>query len=140
MAEDCIFCKIVKGEIPCAKIYEDEETVAFLDIAPINPGHALVIPKQHYKDFLELPEAMTAKLFAVARKLVPAVVKASKADAYNLGMNNGKEAGQVIFHMHLHIVPRFKGDGLEHWPGKQYEGNAMRAMKEEIVAWLKKEG
>jgi len=110
--DDCIFCKIVAGDIPCAKVYEDEHVLAFLDIFPINPGHTLVIPKEHYEFVTELPSSLTGPIFDGARKIVSAIRKSDlKCDAVNLHLADGEIAGQEIPHTHLHIIPRIKGDG-----------------------------
>lgn len=118
-SEDCIFCKIIKGEIPATKIYEDMETLAFLDIAPINIGHVLVIPKIHYQDIHETPDELAGHLMKVSKIIAAAVKKAEKADGINITMNNEAAAGQVIFHSHIHIIPRFKDDGFGVWYGKR---------------------
>jgi histidine triad (HIT) family protein len=123
---DCIFCKIVADELPSSKVYEDEHVVAFLDIMPIHPGHVLVVPKQHTEDVFDTGEETLAKLFAVAKKLAPAVVKATKADGINIGINNKKAAGQDVFHIHLHVIPRYADDGLKNWPQKTYENDAVK--------------
>ena len=134
--EECIFCKIIKGEIPCSKIYEDEKAMAFLDIAPINKGHALVIPKEHHETFEELPDELSKYLIEIVKKISIAVKKATNADGYNIGMNVGKAAGQLVFHAHWHIMPRFNDDGLKTWPQKEYEGGEMDKFKEQIVKFL----
>jgi len=117
---DCIFCKIVAGEIPSSKVYEDDEFLAFLDIKPVNPGHVLVIPKQHYNDFVSMPAEQAVKLYAVVHKISSAIISAVGAKAFNLGLNNGAEAGQIIFHTHVHIMPRQLKDGLILWPQREY--------------------
>src|SRR3989344_662416 len=121
MTKDCIFCKIVKGEIPSCKIYEDSDTLAFLDIAPVNPGHTLVIPKEHFENLYTLPDETLAGLILTAKKIAQAIKKGIGADGVNIGMNNEKSGGQVIFHAHLHIIPRIEGDGLKLWPQKSYK-------------------
>ena len=110
MTGDCIFCKIIHGEIPSVKIYEDENVVAFLDIYPINPGHTLVVPKRHVEYLHELKDDEAAALINAVKKLAPRIVEAMGADGYNVVTNNGRVAGQVIFHVHFHIVPRFRDD------------------------------
>jgi histidine triad (HIT) family protein len=110
LRDDCIFCRIIEGREPSVKVYEDSSVVAFMDIYPINPGHLLVVPKRHVERFDELTEEEVAALARAARRLAPAVIKAVGADGYNIVSNNGRAAGQVIFHVHLHIVPRFSGD------------------------------
>lgn len=119
--EDCIFCKIVKGEIPATKIYEDKHLLAFLDIMPINPGHVLVIPKTHFESFTETPDEILKELISVAKKIAPAVMTATGAPAFNLTLNNGKESGQVVPHVHFHIIPRLPNDGYELWQGGGYK-------------------
>ena len=133
MSADCLFCKIVRGEIPCARVYEDDAVLAFLDIAPVHPGHTLVIPKQHHTDLFELPESLGAVLFSALRTVGAAVLAATGADGLNMNMNNRAAAGQVIFHAHLHLIPRFEGDGLRLWPQHPYrEADGMARMAEAI--------
>ncbi len=128
--EDCIFCKIIKGEVPCYKIYEDDSILAFLDIAPVNPGHTLIIPKKHYIDLLELPEIEAQKLISKIKIIAPAVISGLGAKGFNLNLNNGKVAGQQVAHFHWHIIPRFEGDSRELWHGKSYnEGEAELIVK-----------
>ena len=120
---DCIFCKIVKGEIPSFKVFEDEHTFAFLDISPINIGHTLVIPKKHHADIHELPEEELHHVMDTVKKLSTAIQKATSADGINVSMNNGSAAGQIIFHSHVHIIPRFENDEFKHWKGKRNYDN-----------------
>ena len=134
--DDCLFCKIVKGEIPCAKVYEDDDIMAFLDIAPVNKGHTLVIPKKHYVDFLDMPDDIVQKLFTATKKITKAVVEGVKADGFNFGMNNKKAGGQLVMHAHLHIMPRFNDDGLKLWEGHPYNEGDMDKVKEDIVKAL----
>ena len=126
----CIFCKIIKGEVPCDKIYEDENVLVFLDINPINKGHCLVVTKEHYETLLEIPEDESVYLFKALKKVSNALMKGLKADGFNIGMNNFSVAGQVVMHAHFHVIPRFKGDGLKHWPGKKFEeGDYVKEIK-----------
>ncbi len=118
---DCIFCKIVKGEIPSAKVHEDETMCAFLDINPINPGHTLIIPKRHMENLHDMHEEEIQHAFGLISKIAKAIVVGVQADGFNIGMNNGKAAGQVVMHAHIHIIPRFANDGFHHWQGKPYE-------------------
>jgi len=115
---DCLFCKIAKGEIHATKVYEDDEVMAFLDIKPVNPGHTLVIPKEHYARLSETPDQVAATLMGVIPHLSQAIMKAVNASAFNLGVNDGRQAGQVVDHTHLHIMPRFSNDGWELWHSK----------------------
>jgi len=122
---DCIFCKIIVGEIPSYRVYEDDGVLAFLDITPVNPGHTLIVPKKHYANLLELPEAEASQLIATIKKITPAILAGVGAIDFNLELNNGPLAGQVVNHCHWHIVPRFAADGRELWHGNQYgEGEA----------------
>lgn len=115
MDSNCIFCKIIEGVIPANKVYEDELTFAFLDIRPVNLGHTLVIPKKHFENLFEIPTEYRDAIMATAQKVAKAIKSELKADGVNLGMNNDEAAGQIIFHAHLHVIPRFKDDGLVHW-------------------------
>ncbi len=134
--EDCIFCKIVNGEIPCNKVYENDKVLAFLDINPVNKGHALVIPKEHYKDLLVMPDNILAEVAKVGKRVAKAVMKATGAAGFNLGQNNGKTAGQAVMHFHLHIIPRFENDGLTLWPQGKYEGKEEEEIAEKIRSLL----
>lgn len=133
MTDDCIFCKIIKGEIPCHKIGENDDFLCFLDIKPIADGHALIVPKKHFKDLMDFPEELDKGYFAFAQEIAAKIVKTVKADGFNLGMNNGKAAGQVIFHQHTHIIPRFDNDGLSTWPSKEVTQEALGELKKKIL-------
>lgn len=112
MAE-CIFCKIINGEIPSTKVYEDEHVLAFLDISQVTKGHTLVIPKEHHENIFELPEESARQLFAVVPKISSAIREKYQPIGLNLLNNNGEKAGQSVFHFHLHIIPRYgEGDGF----------------------------
>ena len=123
----CIFCKIVRGEIPSFKVYEDDSVLAFLDIRPVNPGHTLVVPKKHSENVFDIPSNDWIAVTEVARKLAIAIEKAVGADGVNLAMNNRENAGQLVDHAHIHIIPRKKEDGLKLWPQHPYpEGEAVK--------------
>ena len=130
--EDCIFCKIINGEIPSNKIYESENFVAFLDIMPINPGHTLIVSKEHYENMDELPGELGEELLRVIKTVARAIVKAVNADGYNIGMNNGRAAGQLVMHAHIHIIPRFSDDGLKSWPQERMDDSKLREIGEKI--------
>jgi histidine triad (HIT) family protein len=132
MANDCIFCKIIKGEIPCYKVYEDDKVIAFLDIAPVNPGHVLVVPKEHFEKIENLPDDMLCEITKAVKKISMVILKAVNADSYNLGVNNGKTAGQLVPHVHFHIMPRFENDGLKLFQGKKGVENDMEKIAESI--------
>lgn len=117
---DCIFCKIANGEIPSATVFEDEKVRVILDLGPAAKGHALVLPKEHFKDSTEAPEELLGHVMAVGASVGAAEMKAFGADGFNLIQNNGEAAGQSVFHLHLHVIPRRTGDGIVRlWvPGK----------------------
>lgn len=107
--------------MPSHKVYEDKRFLALLDINPINKGHVLVIPKEHYDNLLNTPVDVIKDLLALVKNLCQAVVNGSGAEGFNLVLNNGKVAGQLIEHLHFHIIPRFQNDNLHPWPGKPYQ-------------------
>lgn len=109
---DCIFCKIAKGEIPSATLYEDEDFRVMLDIGPASLGHALILPKQHYANIYELPDELAAKVFVLAKKTARALQKGLNLEGLNVLQNNGTLAGQTVFHFHMHLIPRYQGDEL----------------------------
>ncbi|QEE14896.1 HIT family protein [Promethearchaeum syntrophicum] len=117
--EECIFCKIIEGQIPSYKIYENDSLLAFLDIFPLSYGHTVVVPKKHYYNFLDMPEDDMSDFFKDLRNISALIMKKLKIDGFNLVQNNFPAAGQVIHHLHFHIIPRMKGDGpLKMIPGK----------------------
>ena len=117
---DCIFCKIANGEIPSATVYEDDLLRVILDLGPAAEGHALVLPKEHVPDSTEASEALLGHIMAVGASIGEAQKKAFGAEGFNLIQNNGEAAGQSVFHLHLHVIPRKAGDGaVGLWkPGK----------------------
>jgi len=127
MREDCIFCKIVKGTIPATKVFEDELTLAFLDISPVIQGHALVIPKAHHEAITETPVEALHHCIAVARRVAQAQLEALGADGVNLHQANGAAAGQVVPHLHFHVIPRFANDG-HHWNWTHRDYDSTQAM------------
>jgi len=108
MPEPCVFCKITRKEAPASTVYEDEKIIAFLSIQPINVGHTLVVPKKHYENIYEIPEEEVAYLYKIVKKIAEAVKKAVDAEGIRIVQNNGEAAGQVIFHLHVHIIPMSK--------------------------------
>ncbi len=106
----CVFCRIVEGSLPSQKIFEDDTALAILDINPIRRGHVLIVPKRHYDNLLDIPEEEFAHLSILAKRIAPAIMQATDADGFNVIGNNGASAGQVIFHTHLHLIPRKAGD------------------------------
>lgn len=118
---DCIFCRIVQNRASAAKVLETSRVLAFLDIAPVHYGHTLIIPKEHYETLLDLPDELWLEMGQVARRVARALQKALFARGFNLGMNNFDAAGQVVFHAHLHVIPRFLSDGLHFFPQGSYQ-------------------
>ncbi len=133
---DCIFCKIVNGEIPSAKIYEDSKILAFLDIGPVHKGHALCIAKEHYKTAMDVPDELLKELIVVVKKVSKAVMKATGAGGINFALANHEIAGQSVPHAHFHVIPRHAGDGLKMWPQGKYGEGEMKEFSEKIKAEL----
>ncbi len=126
--KNCIFCKIIAGEIPSLKIYEDDLVYAFMDIAPINFGHTLVIPKEHHTSAATIPEATAGRMFLAGSRIGVAMRRALEADGFNLHLSDGTVAGQVVMHAHLHVVPRWTDDGFHwNWRQLQYASDEERA-------------
>jgi len=109
MDENCVFCQIVRKEAPASVVFEEAEVMAFMDIRPVDEGHTLVIPKQHYVDIYDAPEEVVANIHKTTKRVAIAVKKATGADGISIVQQNGKAAGQDIFHIHVHIIPRFEG-------------------------------
>ncbi len=126
---DCIFCKIIKGEIPAFKIYESENVIAILDANPVNPGHILLMPKDHYQSLELLPSALWTELALVFPEIGRKIKEKLGVEGYNIFENNGQVAGQVIPHLHFHFVPRRADDGLHHWAGKKYAAGEAEALQ-----------
>ncbi len=133
---DCLFCKIVAGEIPSTKIYDNEHIMAFLDINPVNPGHTLIVTKKHFTDMRDTPDEILAHVAVATKKIADAVTRGLGYPAYNVEVNTGTEAGQIIMHTHWHVVPRRADDGLKHWPGKKYSGGEADKIAEKIKGAL----
>ncbi|HAL50400.1 MAG: Histidine triad (HIT) protein [Candidatus Uhrbacteria bacterium GW2011_GWD2_41_121] len=132
---DCLFCKIIKGEIPCHKVYEDNLTFAFLDIGPVSKGHTLIVPKQH-ADIMQagsLDDALA--IMTTTYQIAPAILKALGATGYNLGMNHGEDAGQDVFHTHLHFMPRYEGDArtfIKQKPSQEELAQVAQLIRQEL--------
>jgi histidine triad (HIT) family protein len=134
---DCIFCKIAAGQIPAAKIYEDEVVFAFLDIGPVSDGHTLVIPKQHFENLHGCPAELLGSISSRLGKIAKAVSKAMNSDGYNVLCNNGRAAGQLVGHLHFHIIPRTTGDRVfDHWPSFKYPTGKIEQIAAEIKQLL----
>ncbi len=143
---DCLFCKIVAGEIPCHKLYEDDRVLSFLDIGPLSAGHALVIPKGHYETIDRVPAEDAAAMFRIVPALSRAIMRAAGASAWNLLQNNGEAAGQAVGHVHLHIIPRpagssrdapIEGNGLPfNWPTGEIDHKKAGGLAETIRQYV----
>ena len=120
MKDDCIFCKLANGVFETNKIYEDDDFTVILDAGPANRGHALIIPKEHYADIYEIPQDLAGRAFILAKKLAAHMTDKLGCDGFNIVQNNKEAAGQTVFHFHIHLIPRFNGDGaMIQWkPGK----------------------
>lgn len=112
-APGCIFCDLIRGAAEVSVCYEDSDALAFMDIQPVNLGHTLVVPREHYESLLDLPNELGMHLFKVAMELGPAIRRVSGADGMNIVVNSGAAAGQDVFHYHVHLIPRRAGDGFD---------------------------
>ncbi|MFZ5450055.1 MAG: HIT family protein [Thermodesulfobacteriota bacterium] len=135
---DCIFCRIAAGEMPAVQIMDTPTVLAFLDIAPVHYGHTLVIPKAHYQNLLDLPDALWMEMGQVCRRVAQALRATLYAQGFNLGMNNFEAAGQVVFHAHLHVIPRYHSDGLHLFPQGDYQTGDMEKTGEQLRRALEK--
>ena len=133
MKEDCIFCKIAKGEIHSATVYEDSHFTVILDVNPATKGHCLIIPKEHFDNIYDLDGETAGKLFALATCIARAMRDALKCDGLNLVQNNGEIAGQTVNHFHLHLIPRYEGDGLNlNWPQQEISAEQLEEIRQSI--------
>ena len=130
----CIFCKIAQKQVPASFVCEDEKMVAFLDIKPLNEGHTLVIPKVHYESIFDIPKDLVAYLHGVIKKITLALSKATNPDGISIVQQNGKAAGQEIFHFHIHVIPRYEGQKL---PGFSEISEADREKLNQTVAKIR---
>ncbi|MBM3260811.1 HIT family protein [Candidatus Kaiserbacteria bacterium] len=134
--QDCLFCKIVRGEIPSFTVYEDEHTLAFLDIHPVTSGHTLVVPKAHAMNIFDIAPESWGAVSESVRKVAIAIEESLQADGVNLMMNNREHAGQIIEHPHMHLIPRYRGDGLKLWPHGAYREGEAETVRGKIAAHI----
>lgn len=135
MKEDCLFCKIANGMIPSDTIYEDEDFRVILDISPASKGHAIILPKNHADNLFALEEEDSSKILEVAKKVGKAMMESLQCDGLNVLQNNGEAAGQTVFHLHVHLIPRYKGDAVQiGW--KPGEGSTNAELAEKIRKFL----
>lgn len=131
--DDCIFCKIAKGEIPSTTIYEDSDFRVFFDVAPASKGHCLIVPKEHYNDIFEMDAETGGKLFSLATVIARNLKKELQCDGMNILQNNGLIAGQTVFHFHLHIIPRYAGDTVNiTWQQGEADRNELAELAKKI--------
>lgn len=131
---DCIFCKIIHKEIPASIVHENDRVIVFMDIKPVNPGHLLIVPKVHFDDYVSTSEEALREMAVAAKRMGKAVMEALGVPGFNIAVNNGSVAGQLVGHVHLHVIPRSEGDGHELWHGTSYKEGEM----ETLVNKLKK--
>jgi histidine triad (HIT) family protein len=137
MKNECIFCKIVAGEIPTTKVYEDDKLLAFMDRAPANVGHTLVIPKAHHEILTDIPEDLLTEMTLLTKKVARATLSALAAEGFNIMMNNKEVAGQVVPHAHIHVIPRFQGDGQQlHFAPNPRAAASVKESAEKIKKFL----
>lgn len=130
---DCIFCKIANGEIPAATLYEDEDFRVILDLGPASKGHSLILPKKHAANIYELPDETAGKAMILAKKMAGKLTDALNCDGFNIVQNNGEIAGQTVNHFHLHLIPRYEGDGLNlNWPQQEISVEQLEEIRQSI--------
>lgn len=133
-SRDCIFCKIANGEIPSKTLYEDETFRVILDLGPAARGHALILPKNHYADLYNLPDETAASVMKLAKKMATVMTEKLNCDGFNVVQNNGETAGQTVFHFHMHLIPRYKGDGQKiGWIPGQPDQNELEEIRKIIT-------
>jgi len=125
--QDCIFCKIIAGEIPATKVYQDDDALAFLDINPVAPGHTLVIPKHHHPLMIDVPDELVSHLFILAKRIMKSIKATTQAYLVNIAV-----AGDEVPHFHIHLIPRHQGDNLDTWPRGTYAEGEKESMAEKI--------
>ena len=132
--DNCIFCKIINGDIPSRRLYEDDNFIVMMDIQPASKGHSLVLPKEHYANLFEMPEELAGEAIKVAQKMVKKMAPALHADGFNLLQNNGEAAGQTVSHFHIHLIPRYKGEAeILNFTPQDMTGEELDAIKDMIL-------
>ncbi len=135
--DNCIFCKIISGQIPCHRIYEDDHALSFLDIGPLSRGHTLVIPKGHWVTLDQMPDDATESCARACRDVGRAVAAAIDCQGWNVLQNNGKAAGQVVMHVHFHLIPRQADDNLGYrWPAGELDNDTAVQLRQAITGHL----
>ena len=137
---NCIFCKIANGEIPSSTVYEDEDFRVILDLGPASKGHALILPKEHFKDVTELDPKIAAKVLPLGAKLGTAMKKSLGCAGFNLVQNNGEAAGQTVMHFHMHVIPRYEGGpNIVSWTPGAVSGDDLTELAEKIKGSFRKQ-
>ena len=132
--DNCIFCKLANGDIPTNTVYEDEDFRVILDAAPESKGHALILPKQHYANIYEIDEEVLGKAAKLAKKVITHETEVLGCDGYNLVQNNGEVSGQSVFHFHIHLIPRYEGDGhILSWNPGSPSQEELEEVKQQIL-------
>ena len=132
-APDCLFCKILRGTLPAAQVLQTDRVIAFLDIQPVNPGHVLLVPRDHHATLSDLPDELAAHAGSLLPRLCRAVRAATGAEALNVIVNHGRQAGQTIDHVHWHVIPRHADDAVRWpWPHARYAGDELNQMRARI--------
>lgn len=131
--EDCIFCKLANGEIPTNSIYEDDDFKVILDASPATKGHALILPKEHFANIYEVDDTVAAKIFPLAKKLASHMTKKLGCDGFNILQNNGEAAGQTVFHLHVHLLPRYKDEkAILEWDHLEFSDEEMAEIRDSL--------
>jgi histidine triad (HIT) family protein len=130
---ECVFCRILRGELAAQRVHEDEACVAILDVNPVAPGHVLVLPREHHETWIELPDELAGRVARTSRIVARAVLAATGAAGFNLLVNNGRCSGQAIPHAHVHVIPRREADGVKfNWPARQADPASLEVQAERI--------
>lgn len=139
MKEDCIFCKIANGEIPSHTLYEDEDFRVIFDLGPATPGHALILVKQHAENIYEIDEEIASKVFVLAKNMAKVMTEAFECDGFNIVQNNGKCAGQSVFHFHMHLIPRYIDDNaIKFWKSKETTEEKLTELENKVKTLMNK--
>ena len=136
MTENCLFCKIIAGEVPADKVYEDDDFIAFQALYQVSPGHTLIVPKIHSEDIINMKTELGTPLFQLIQKIGVTTMKALGATGFNTGINTKSSAGQVIFHTHIHIIPRYDNDKMKSWPEQETTADDRALFAQKIITHL----
>lgn len=138
VASSCIFCRIIRGELPSSIVAQDAKVLAFLDINPVHPGHVLIVPKEHHENIIDTPTDTMQAVIAMSKRVAEVIKVELPCDGMNVSMNNFPASGQVVMHTHMHVIPRFENDGLKPWPHKQYQDGQAESIAARLAKILSK--